>query len=295
MRKRVAQFKARWMVLAGILLSVTFFGSFAQAETITIAAPYLGWVTNTLEKDIEHNNNTFTLELEDSGFLGGFYLQSINTSLYQWNAFAYYSPDVNYSTLWGGHFIVDFYPMGDFLGKYLVGAGVEVIRIDMDAGNNIKVPAGPPPATTTLEGFTFTNTILIPYARVGKYFVFGMGPLQISVLPWVGATYESVAGTIQFRAQFAPPPTPKTAIDETFDDSAWYATAGINLKFTLFRFIDMEGKYQAIFDGDVYHPSFSVIANVFFSRNWGVSYRYKYMETSGGSDAYNLFGVAYVF
>ena len=293
MEKRIRQFKMRWIARAVLFLSVSFFGSFAQAETITLAAPYLGWVTNTYEDTISSGNKTIPLKLEDSGFLGGMYLQSINTSLYQWNAFVYYSPDVNYSTLWGGHFIVDFYPIGDFLGKYLVGAGVEVIRIDMDAGNNIKVPSGP--TTTTLEGFNLTNTILIPYARVGKYFVFGLKPLQISILPWVGAIYESVAGSVKFSAQFAPPPAPKTKVDETFDDSTWYATAGINLKLTLFRFIDLEGKYQATFDGDVYHPSFSVIANVFFSRNWGVSYRYKYMETSGGSDAYNLFGVAYVF
>jgi hypothetical protein len=274
MEKRIRQSKMRWIVVAGILLSVALFGSFAQAETITLAAPYVGWVTNTYEDKIDSGGKSVTLKLEDSGFLAGLYLQSIDPALYQWNAFAYYSPDVNYSTLWGGHFIVDFYPIGDFLGKYLVGAGVEVIRIDMDAGNNIK----------PLEGFTLTNTILIPYARVGKYFVFGMGPLQISILPWVGATYESVTGNVKF-----------SAVDETFDDSAWYATAGINLKLTLFRFIDVEGKYQATFDGDVYHPSYSVIANAFFSRNWGLSYRYKYMETSGGSDAYNLFGVAYVF
>jgi len=295
MEKRIRQSKMQWIAMAGILLSVALFGSFAQAETITLAAPYVGWVTNTYEDKIDSGGKSVTLKLEDSGFLAGLYLQSIDPALYQWNAFAYYSPDVNYSTLWGGHFIVDFYPIGDFLGKYLVGAGVEVIRIDMDAGNNIKVPAGPPPATTTLEGFTLTNTILIPYARVGKYFVFGFKPLRISILPWVGATYESVTGNVKFSAQFVPPPGPKTKVDETFDDSAWYATAGINLKLTLFRFIDVEGKYQATFDGDVYHPSYSVIANVFFSRNWGLSYRYKYMETSGGSDAYNLFGVAYVF
>lgn len=292
MEKRIRQSKIRWIAKAGILLSVALVGSFAQAETITIAAPYVGWVTNTYEDTISSGNNSIPFKLKDSGFLGGVYLQSIDPSLYQWNAFAYYSPDVNYSTLWGGHFIVDFYPIGDFLGKYLVGAGVEVIRIDMDAGNNIKVLAGPPPATT-LEDFTLTNTILIPYARVGKYFVFGFRPLQISILPWVGATYESVTGSVKFSALFGPPP--KKEIDETFDDSAWYATAGINLKLTLFRFIDVEGKYQATFDGDVYHPSFSVIANVFFSRNWGLSYRYKYMETSGGSDAYSLFGIAYVF
>lgn len=285
-------YSKRTVSIPVLVLGIVCFGAFSiphvSAETITIAAPYAGWVTNTYE------NAEYKLNLEDSGFLAGFYLQSINPSLFQWNAFAYYSPDVNYSTLWGGHFIVDFYPIGDFLGKYLVGAGVEVIRIDMDAGNNIQVPAGPS-TTTTLEGFSLTNTILIPYARVGKYFVFGMGPAQISILPWVGATYESVQGTVQFSAQFGPPSVPKTSVDSTFDDSAWYATAGINLKLTLFRFIDVEGKYQATFDGDVYHPTITVVANVFFSRNWGLSYRYKYMETSGGSDTYNLFGVAYVF
>lgn len=285
-------YSKRTVSIPVLVLGIVCFGAFSiphvSAETITIAAPYAGWVTNTYE------NAEYKLNLEDSGFLAGFYLQSINPSLFQWNAFAYYSPDVNYSTLWGGHFIVDFYPIGDFLGKYLVGAGVEVIRIDMDAGNNIQVPAGPS-TTTTLEGFSLTNTILIPYARVGKYFVFGMGPAQISILPWVGATYESVQGTIQFSAQFGPPSVPKTLVDSTFDDSAWYATAGINLKLTLFRLIDVEGKYQATFDGDVYHPTITVVANVFFSRNWGLSYRYKYMETSGGSDTYNLFGVAYVF
>jgi hypothetical protein len=37
------------------------------------------------------------------------------------------------------------------------------------------------------------------------------------------------------------------------------------------------------------------MANFFVTRHWGVSYRFKYMQSTGGPTSYHLFGVAYVF
>jgi hypothetical protein len=255
------------------------------AETIRIVAPYVGPVTNVTEY------SEYGIDLEDTGLMGGLYFQMIDPEAYQWNAFVYHSPDVNYSRLWGGHFIYDRYFGHSPSGKFLLGAGIEYIRLDMDGGDNI---TGTMHGTqVTLQDFTLENTIVIPYARGGKYFLFGRGPVGVSVLPWAGVQPEFMSGKVEFSGMFGPPPP--RVISESLDDTSWYGIAGINLKVNLYRFIDIEGKYQATFNGDVYHPTISAIVNLFVTRNWGLSYRYKYMETSYGSDSYHLAGVAYVF
>jgi hypothetical protein len=270
------------MKKAMVLLVVIVLGSAsaaAQARDVRIAVPYLGVITNVYE-DAEKN-----LDLEETGLLAGFFFQWVNPEKYQWNAFVYHSPDINYSSIWGGHFIFDYYFAEDRLGKYLVGAGIELIQIDMDAGNSI-VP---------LQNFTLTNTVTVPYVRAGKYFNFRAGPAGISVLPWAGIQPEFYTGDLEFSAVFGPPPTPPTLVKESFDESDWYGIAGLNLKVNLFRFLDIEGKYQGTFNGDDYRSAWSALVNLFLNRSFGLSYRFKYMETSSGSDLYHLAGVAFVF
>jgi hypothetical protein len=261
------------ILLIAIVLGST--AAKAAAQDIRIVVPYVGVITN------EYEDSDKNLDLEDTGLLTGLYFQWVNPEKYQWNAFVYHSPDVNYSTIWGGHFIFDYYFAGDRLGKYVAGAGIELIRIDMDAGDNIM----------PLQDFTLTNTVTVPYLRAGKYFLFGHGPVGVSVLPWAGIQPEFYAGDLEFSAVFGPP----TPVKESFDDSDWYGIAGLNLKINLFRFLDIEGKYQGTFNGDDYRSTWSALVNVFLSRSLGLSYRFKYMETSSGSDLYHLAGAAFVF
>jgi len=64
---------------------------------------------------------------------------------------------------------------------------------------------------------------------------------------------------------------------------------------TIMHFIDLQAKYKATFnEKDLLH-TFDVMANVFFTRNWGVSYRFKYMQSTSGSTSYHIGGIAYVF
>lgn len=54
-----------------------------------------------------------------------------------WNIFIYQSSDINYSTIWGGHFIFEYYFPGARRGRYVLGAGLDIIRLDMDAGDTL--------------------------------------------------------------------------------------------------------------------------------------------------------------
>jgi hypothetical protein len=246
----------------------------AEAEDLRIIAPYAGAITNV------YKDSANRLDLTDTKLILGLYGQWINPEAYQWNAFVYQSSNINFSSMWGGHFIFDYYLGPAEGGKYLLGAGVELIRIDMDAGSSI-VP---------LTKFTLTNTVVVPYARAGKYFLFDLEGSRISVLPWAGLQPQWVMGKISFV-----PPGPPNTVNRTFDDYKLFGVAGLNLKYSLGHFLDVEGKYQATFDGASYYSTVTAIANFFFSRNFGLSYRFKYMEGTSGSNTYHMGGIAFLF
>jgi hypothetical protein len=153
------------LLMVVLFLAVTL----SHAETMNILVPYIGAIENVYEDS--------SLDLQDTGLMAGLYFQSIDPDRYQWNAFVYHSPDVNYSKLWGGHFIFDAYFGNNLRGKYLLGAGIEIISLDMDAADEI----------FPLQDFTLTNTITVPYVRAGKYFQFRQGPVGVSILPWAGS------------------------------------------------------------------------------------------------------------
>ena len=266
------------------ILALSIFPESLPAEDIRIIAPYIGFITDKVDQA------DYQLDLKETVLLKGLYLQWINPESYQWNLFVYQAADVNYSDLLGGHFIFDYYFGSDQGGKYLLGAGCEIMNVAMDAGNSINYTTRG--STYQLQDFTMTNTLLIPYFRAGKYFLIGNGMVRVSVLPWAGVQPQWVRGDLEF---LMPGRTGYTKNSYSLDDYSFFGLAGINLKLLVSHFADIEVKYQASFNQDEYLNTLTLIANGYFSRHWGLSYRMKYLENSSGSDLYHLFGVAYIF
>ena len=257
----------------GIIIAFLAAGALS-AEDIRIVVPYLGAATDVYKDDANG------VELNDTKLMEGLYLQWVNTDLFQANAFVYHSADINYSQLWGGHLIADFYVFSDAMGKAAVGAGLDVLSLDLDAGDHI----------APLADFKLPMMLYAPYARVGHYFNFGSRDMvSWSVLPWAGAEYDIIRGDLSFD-----PPGPGT-FSQSIDDETLYALAGINVGATIMHFIELQVKYRATFNADDYLNTFDAMANVYLNRHWGVSYRFKYMETTSGSVSYHIGGVAYVF
>jgi hypothetical protein len=251
------------------------------SETVRIVAPYAGILSDAREE-------AGAGEFSDTGFLTGLYFQWVDTESYQWNSFVYYAPDVNYSSVLGGHFIFDKFVGPDWSGRFVVGAGLEAIRIDTDAGDAFE--------SDGLTDFRVATSVLVPYLRAGKYLKAASGPAAFSVLPWVGVQPQWSWGDLDMEVSVPfPPPPHAMEISDSFDDYELYGIAGVNLKVTLFRFVDLEAKYQGTFNASDFYSTVNGTAYAYLNRSWGLSYRFKYMEASQGTESYHIFGVAYVF
>jgi hypothetical protein len=267
----------RLLMLRIILIFVFAFS--ASARDIRIVCPYIGPVTDVYKND-ERN-----LDLKDNSLLKGVFFQWVNPDSYQWNAFIYQSSDINYSTLWGSHFIFDYYFLSGKLGKFVIGAGIEYLKIDMDADSSI-IP---------LKDFELYNNLFIPYVRFGYRFHSNYGKfINIYILPWMGAEYQGVRGDLTMVMD-PPGPAPEVTTEENIDNDNLFAMAGLNFKANLFHMFDLEAKYNCTFDTKVYYSTATAMVNLFFTRKLGISYRIKYMELEKGSDLYNIFGIALVF
>ena len=95
-------------VIIIFVVSLIFISSI-YAETIHVITPYVGTVENDMSREMSHGAQSFDLEFKDDSLFKGLYFQMINPDKYQWNAFVYNSEDLNYSSLWGSHFIYDYY------------------------------------------------------------------------------------------------------------------------------------------------------------------------------------------
>lgn len=254
----------------------------ARAEDIRIVAPYVGSLTDVY-KDDSHQ-----LDLKDTGLITGLYFQWINTERYQWNAFLYYAPEVNYTKVIGGHFIFDYYVGPDWHGKFVLGAGLEAMRNKMDAGSHIE----------GLSAFDMDYTVWTPYLRAGKYFKTEVGPAELSLLPWAGIEPLWIRGDLSQTVDLSAVHMPDMELPTiSMDAFHLYSIAGANLRIMLFHFVDLEGKYQATYGSWHAYSTVNAIANVFFRRDMAFTYRYKYMQSleGTGSDSYHFFGLAYIF
>jgi len=247
------------------------------AETMVVGAPYLGAITNS------HQDKANSLDLNDTRLMEGLFFQAIDPASGQVNAFLYHAADLNYSQLWGGHLQGDLYLGPVDRGAFVIGAGFERMYMDMDAGDNF----------TGIKDFTLKTAITQEYLRTGKYFLLDAGPLRVSVLPWVGVLSSWVNTELAMNVVTGPSKT--MAISRTTPTWDPYAFQGINAKFTLFHAITLEGKYQVAFNDKSYLQTVSANADVFFTRRYGLTYRFKYMQETSGSTYYHLLGLAVAF
>jgi len=271
MKKNIAAM-ALLALLAGVL----------QAEDIRVVVPYLGAATNVYEKTDPY----YTIDWDDTKLMEGLFFQWVNPEHFQANAFVYHSADINYSQLWGGHLIGDFYIWSNPLGKAAVGAGVEVISLATHAGDV--------ESAQFIYDLNVPLTVYVPYARVGHYFYLGSrDKVLFSIFPWAGAEYDITRGHSSLVA--LPPGPPPQYVDVDIDDETLYGLAGLSVSATIMHFIELQAKYKLTFNADDRLSTWDAMANVFFTRHWGVSYRFKYMQSTSGSTSYHLGGIAYAF
>jgi hypothetical protein len=251
-----------------------------QARTVRLVCPYAGTITDA------YRNEGRGMDLEDAGFLAGLFVQWADPDRYQWNAFVYRAPDVNFSGLWGGHFIYDRYFGAGSGGKWVAGGGIEVLTIDMDAG-----PRVAPAIMPALTGFSLDNRLFIPYGRFGYRFQFRPKPLEVGVMPWLGAQYQGVRGDLNLTVGphgHAPP----TRVSESIDQDDFFGLAGLNLSGHLYHLLELDGKVYGAFNGESEYLSVSAMTNLALTRRFALSYRYKVLELPKGKDVYHMWGLA---
>lgn len=244
------------------------------ADSIRIITPYLGALTNSYE------DSSKSMDLEDSSFIKGLYLQQINPELFQANLFVYQLSDINYSNLWGAHGIFDFYYDVKKQTKNVICAGFELMSLDMDAGSEI----------SPVSDFELTNNINIFYLRLGRYFTFGSSNTKFSVMPWMGTELDLAEGDVSFVV-----PGPTGIVQSKIEEETVLAISGINLKLFLYHIWELNIKYSAAFDAEDYYSRIKFMSNIYFSRHWALSYRFNYHETSYGPTSNHLGGITYVF
>ena len=261
--------------LALLLLSAALPG-FASAETIRIITPYIGSITN------KYANTAYSLDLKATGEMNGIYAQWLNTKKFQVNGFYYRAPNINYSDVTGLHLNFDYYMKPSEAGKWVTGIGLEDLNIDMSAGQNI----------TGLKSFDMDNDVLFYYLRAGRYFYYRKGLMDASLMPYAGYAHEKITGEIRMERRFGPFPRAST-IDIGESDN--HPLAGINLNATFAHFIDLQAKWMGRFKDGERLDDYSLMANIYLTKHWGLSYRYKYMEYGSSSNSYNLAGATYCF
>jgi hypothetical protein len=248
------------------------------AQDIRIICPYVGPITNVYKDDGRK------LDLKDNSLMKGLFFQVVRPDVYQWNAFIYQSSNINYSTIWGGHFIFDYYIPSGEQNKFVVGGGVEYIHINMDADSSIY----------PLKNMKLLNDVYIPYARFGYRLQMNSGLAKLAILPWAGVEYEGVSGRVSFSikpSRFAP----LVPVFQRFDGGNTFGMLGLNLNAHIYHMFEVELKYYGSFDNKNYYSTANAMINLFLSRSFGISYRAKYMEIGNGSDLYHIVGLAFVF
>ncbi len=274
-------------VIVIIIISILFISSI-YAENIRIVTPYLGTINNDMSRSVE--GSPIELKLDDSSLFKGLYFQSINPEKYQWNVFVYNSEDLNHSSLWGTHFIFDYYLGVKENSKYVVGAGMEFLKMDTDADEYL-INMGPPFGEVPID-FELTQNIYAPFLRAGKYFYLGDETIKYSFMPWLGLESDIIKGDIDITIPGMPFP-----IAESTDEDSFYALGGLNFKATFYHFIDLKLKYHCKVDlkeSDTYDIA-SGMLNIYFNRSWGISYRTKFMRSAEMENIYHIGGIVYAF
>ncbi len=242
------------------------------AKDLLIIAPYYGNISNT------YTNSKYGLNMEDTQMMDGIYAQFVSPENGQTNIFLYQAPNVNYSKVTGLHALSDWYfGQGD---KWVIGLGYDNIIINMDAGNHI---AG-------LDLFKLDNDVKEVYLRLGKYFSAGeYYGVTTRFLPYLGYGTETVAGSIVLNPSG---PAPLMTIPVYSQQN--YPLAGLNGHFEFHHFITIDAKHMVMFQTAKNIRTTTIEANLYFTKNLGLTYQYKNMEQTNGSDIYSIAGIVLV-
>lgn len=266
-------------------VGLLFIAYAAASEPIRILCPYGGLLENKVAMTDQG------VDLSDRAAIYGLFFQWIDPSRFQANAFVYFCPNINFSTVWGLSISSDYYFLPTpGIGKTVAGAGGEVIEISTKTTDALFRINDIEP----LHRFDLKNAVIAPFLRAGYRFEHAFGYVRISAFPWLGVQQELVRGNLYVE----PTPLWTTAmppIVETISENHTYALAGCGAGVNLFHFIDIEAKAHKMIRKDVQYSHYSSMVNLFLSRKWGVSYRFRYMEMSVGTNAFHFFGVAYIF
>jgi len=258
-----------------VFILLTIAASICSGERITILTPYYGIEENT------YFYGKYGVRLEDSAAMKGIYLQSIDTEKYQYNLFLFHTGNINYSNLDGLNFVYDHYFVSSPGKKNVLGAGVNLLRLDLD-GRNVPVEMG------TLDAFSLDMDTYSFFVRAGRYYTAGNDKLKLTLMPWIGAQVYRIRG--QGLADYPGPGKAPFSVDS----EEYYCIAGIKLMAEYCHFIQGELKYNITFNDDSYNK-LTAMVNFFLSKNIGLSYRFSYQETSVCEDIYHIFGIALVF
>jgi len=271
----------RWFFIFFMMVSQIY------ARQLRIVTPYAGLVFNQLDLQQVASSHPMMDEyiesLKDDALLGGLYFQWVNPDHYQWNVFLYGSRHINYSDIIGSHFIFDYYPtcLPD-LGKVVIGAGLDYIRVETKGKISKK-----------LSDFQMILNVYAPYFRIGRYIYFGSQLKKGSVLPWIGYEQDVIRGDVGFKIK----DMGGMCINREIKSDYEYAMIGINVRVTLYHFIDLSGKYarKLSLAHQGHLNTFSGMFNLYLNRHWGFSYRLKSMELSVCKNAYHMGGIVYMF
>ena len=247
-------------------------------ETFRIITPYGGQIENELNGK------------KDDAYLNGLYFQWIDSEKFQGNIFVYYSKDINFSNMFGTHAIFDYYFNQNTKTKDVIGIGANYFNIDTEMEGS----------TTEFESMEMEmdNNIFTPYIRGGRYFYANYSDFNFSLLPWLGFEYDIVKGDVKGKLElnnpFAPLPI---IIDDDISKEYYYLITGLNFKVKYSYFADLKLKYSVKKDlnRDDWLKNSSIVANIYLSRNWGISYRYKHYEATEGDIDYNIAGISFIF
>ncbi len=263
-----------------IILFIMLYCFDVSAQDIRILVPYFGTIHNQLT--VEQMDQ----DLDDNASFKGLYFQWVNPKKYQWNFFLYHSKDINYSTLLGNHLILDLYFKNTPEGKYVAGIGFDLINIHTDAS-----------LIQNLTHFKMKNEIYTYYFRVGRYFNKASSGIENSGLLWLGYQRDDLNMDLSFTIPPMSPYMGEIPVAETQNKNNHYALAGIAFKTTLYHFLEIQLKFHRKFDlnTDQTLNDAAIMTNLYVSRRWGFSYRFKYMELVIGNNRYHIGGICFVF
>ena len=243
-------------------------------------ASYVG----VLKSEYETDNQ----DMNDESVMTGIYMQWINPELFQVNSFIYGSGDNFGETFIGLHMMGDFYIRHPENGKWAIGSGFEYLKPDVDTSTE---------ESGTVTSVDIENSIYIPFIRAGRYFNFNIGESSsFSLFHWAG--YQMVISrgegeaVIDVNGAGFPPPIEKS-IDT--DDETSYAITGVKLGLNIMHVIDLIFKYKASMNHEDFFNTIDTMANFYFTRNLGISFRHKFMENKFTEIDYSIFGISYSF